>query len=50
MGYAYNFKNEEEELQNILKEKIESAYEKVKSMSWDKIAKQFKVKIDKLAK
>ena len=31
-------------------EKIERAYEKVKGMTWDKVAKQFKVKIDKLAK
>jgi hypothetical protein len=50
LGVAYNLINDEEELQLMVAEKIERAYEKVKGMSWEKIAKQFKVKIDKLAK
>jgi glycosyltransferase involved in cell wall biosynthesis len=50
LGVAYNLKNDEQELQDAVAQKIERAYEKVKGMSWDKIAKQFKVKIDKLAK
>jgi glycosyltransferase involved in cell wall biosynthesis len=49
-GVAYNLKNDEQELQDAVAEKIERAYEKVKGMTWDKVAKQFKVKIDKLAK
>jgi len=50
LGVAYNLKNDEQELQDMVTEKVERAYQKVKGMSWDKIAKQFKVKIDKLAK
>jgi glycosyltransferase involved in cell wall biosynthesis len=50
LGVAYNLRNDEQELQDMANEKIEKAYQKVKGMSWDKIAKQFKVKIDKLAK
>lgn len=50
LGVAYNLKNDEQELQDAVSEKIERAYEKVKGMSWVNIAKQFKVKIDKLAK
>jgi glycosyltransferase involved in cell wall biosynthesis len=49
-GVAYNLKNDEQELQDAVAEKIERAYEKVKGMTWDKVAKQLKVKIDKLAK
>jgi hypothetical protein len=50
LGVAYNLKNDEQELQDAVAEKVERAYDKVKGMSWDKIAKQFKIKIDKLAK
>lgn len=50
LGVAYNLRNDEQELQDMANEKIEKAYQKVKGMSWDKIAKQFKVKIDKLGK
>jgi glycosyltransferase involved in cell wall biosynthesis len=50
LGVAYNLRNDEQELQDMANEKIEKAYQKVKGMSWDKISKQFKVKIDKLAK
>ena len=50
LGVAYNLKNDEQELQDAVAEKIERAYEKVKGMTWAGIAKQFKVKIDKLAK
>jgi hypothetical protein len=34
----------------LVTEKIEKAYEKVKGMKWENIAKQFKIKIDKLSK
>jgi glycosyltransferase involved in cell wall biosynthesis len=50
LGVAYNLINDEEELQFMVAEKIEKAYEKVKGMKWENIAKQFKLKIDKLAK
>ncbi len=50
LGVAYNLRNDEKELQDMANEKIEKAYEKVKGMSWANIAKQFKIKIDKLAK
>jgi glycosyltransferase involved in cell wall biosynthesis len=50
LGVAYNLINDEEELQFMVAEKIEKAYDKVKSMTWENVAKQFKVKIDKLAK
>lgn len=50
LGVAYNLRNDEQELQDMANDKIERAYEKVKAMTWDKVAKQFKVKIDKLAK
>lgn len=47
---AYNLKNDEQELQDAVAQKIEKAYEKVNGMLWSNIAKQFKIKIDKLAK
>jgi hypothetical protein len=34
----------------MVAEKIQRAYDKVKGMTWENVAKQFKVKIDKLAK
>jgi glycosyltransferase involved in cell wall biosynthesis len=50
LGVAYNLKNEEQELQDQVKDKIENAYKKVSEMKWSGIAKKFKVIIDKLAK
>lgn len=50
LGVAYNLINDEEELQFMVAEKIQRAYDKVKGMTWENVAKQFKVKIDKLAK
>ena len=50
LGVAYNLINDEEELQFMVAEKIQKAYEKVKGMTWENVAKQFKAKIDKLAK
>ena len=50
LGVAYNLINDEEELQLMVAEKIQRAYDKVKGMTWENVAKQFKVKIDKLAK
>jgi len=50
LGVVYNLKNEEEEIRQISEGKIDRAYEKVKGMRWEGIAKQFKEKIDKLAK
>jgi hypothetical protein len=50
LGVAYNLINDEEELQIMVAEKIQRAYDKVKGMTWENVAKQFKVKIDKLAK
>ena len=47
---AYNLKNDEKELQEAVEQKIERAYDKVNEMKWEKIAKQFKEKIDKLSK
>lgn len=47
---VYNLKNDEQELQGMVKVKIESAYNKVSKMKWDGIAKRFKVIIDKLTK
>jgi glycosyltransferase involved in cell wall biosynthesis len=47
---AYNLKDDEPELQEQVKQKIENAYNKVSAMKWDGIAKQFKVIIDKLVK
>jgi len=50
LGVAYNLINDEEELQIMVAEKIQRAYEKVKGITWESVAKQFKVKIDKLTK
>jgi glycosyltransferase involved in cell wall biosynthesis len=50
LGVAYNLINDEEELQLMVAEKIQRAYDKVKGMTWESVAKQFKLKIDKLAK
>jgi intein/homing endonuclease len=47
---AYNLKDDEPELQEQVKQKIENAYNKVSGMKWEGIAKQFKVLIDKLTK
>jgi glycosyltransferase involved in cell wall biosynthesis len=47
---AYGLKNDEPELQEMVKVKIENAYNKVSGMKWEGIAKQFKVIIDKLTK
>ena len=47
---AYGLKNEEQELQDQVKQKIENAYNKVSAMKWEGIAKQFKVIIDKITK
>jgi len=47
---AYGLKNDEPELQEMVKVKIENAYNKVSSMKWQVIAKKFKVLIDKLTK
>jgi glycosyltransferase involved in cell wall biosynthesis len=46
----YGLKNDEPELQEMVKTKIENAYNKVSGMKWEGIAKQFKVIIDKLIK
>ena len=47
---AYGLSNEEPELQEQVKQKVENAYNKVSAMKWEGIAKQFKVIIDKLTK
>jgi glycosyltransferase involved in cell wall biosynthesis len=47
---AYGLKDDEQELQDQVKQKIENAYNKVSAMKWEGIAKQFKVIIDKLTK
>ena len=50
LGIVYNLKNDDEDVRQISQDKIDRAYEKVKGMKWNVIAKQFKEKIDKLAK
>ena len=47
---VYGLKNDEQELQDQVKVKVENAYKKVSAMKWEGIAKRFKVLIDKLAK
>ena len=47
---AYGLKNDEQELQDMVKFKIENAYKKVTGLKWNTIAKNFKTIIDKLAK
>jgi glycosyltransferase involved in cell wall biosynthesis len=47
---VYNLKDDEPELQEQVKQKIENAFNKVSAMKWQGIAKQFKVLIDKLTK
>jgi glycosyltransferase involved in cell wall biosynthesis len=47
---VYGLKDDEPELQEQVKQKIENAYNKVSAMKWEGIAKQFKVIIDKLTK
>ena len=47
---AYGLKNDEPQLQEMVKVKIENAYNKVSNMKWVGIAKQFKILIDKLTK
>jgi glycosyltransferase involved in cell wall biosynthesis len=47
---AYNLKNDEQELQDMVKVKIENAYKKVFEIKWRDISKKFKTIIDKLAK
>lgn len=50
MGVVYNLKHDEQEMQDLAKVKIQNAYEKVSAMSWELVAKQFKLIVDKLAK
>jgi len=50
MEVAYNLKNDEQELQDMVKVKIENAYNKVSKYRWKQISRQFKTIIDKLAK
>jgi glycosyltransferase involved in cell wall biosynthesis len=47
---AYGLSNDEPELQEMVKVKIENAYNKISGMKWEGIAKQFKVIIDRLTK
>jgi hypothetical protein len=47
---VYGLKNDEQELQDQVKVKVENAYKKVSAMKWQGIAKRFKVLIDKLTK
>lgn len=47
MEVAYNMKNEEQELQDMMADKIENAYNKISLLKWEDIAKEFKVIIDK---
>jgi len=47
---AYGLKDDEPQLQEQVKQKIENAYDKVSAIKWDGIAKQFKVMIDRLVK
>jgi glycosyltransferase involved in cell wall biosynthesis len=50
MGVVYNLRHDEQEIQDLAKTKIQKAYDKVSAMSWELVAKQFKVIVDKLAK
>lgn len=50
MEVAFNMKNEEQELLDMMNDKIENAYKKISSMKWETIANNFKVIIDKLCK
>jgi hypothetical protein len=50
MGVVYNLRHDEQEMQDLAKAKIQKAYDKVSSMSWELVAKQFKIIVDKLAK
>jgi hypothetical protein len=50
LGCVYNLKNDEQEIQDAVADRVERAYQKVKSLTWENVAKQFKQKIDKLAK
>jgi glycosyltransferase involved in cell wall biosynthesis len=47
---VYNLPNDQLELQEMVKDKVENAYNKVSAMKWEGIAKQFKAIIDKLVK
>lgn len=47
---AYNLKDDEPELQEQVKQKIQNAYNKVSEMKWEDISKKFKVIIDRLVK
>lgn len=47
---VYGLSNEEPELQEQVKQKIENAFNKVSAMKWEGIARQFKVIIDRLVK
>jgi len=50
MGVVYNLRHDEQEIQDLATAKIQNAYDKVSAMSWELVAKQFKVIVDKLAK
>lgn len=50
MEVVYNLKNDAPEMQELAKEKVENAYNKVAGLKWKNISKQFKTIIDKLAK
>lgn len=50
LGVAYGLKNEEQELQDQVNDKIENAYNKVVAMKWSVVSKKFKTIIDNLAK
>jgi glycosyltransferase involved in cell wall biosynthesis len=50
MGVVYNLRHDEQEIQDLATTKIQNAYDKVSAMSWELVAKQFKLIVDKLAK
>ena len=50
MGVVYNLRHDEQGMQDLATAKIQKAYDKVSAMSWELVAKQFKLIVDKLAK
>lgn len=50
MKHVVNFKNESDDVRQVLAQKIENAYQKVTSYNWVDISKRFKLIIDNLSK
>ncbi len=50
MEVVYNFKNEPEEVQELVSQIVQRAYDKITATTWSAVSKEFKVLVDRLLK